>query len=249
MTERANTLYKNGSRFYSFPDGVQHPGVTSILASLPAPWLGAWNGKMAAEFAVDHMTVLTDLMDRGDRKAAVELVKGAARRSTSGSADLGTRVHEFCERTLLGDAVEDAQSEDEALMRTAFEAFVRDWKPELIISEATVRNETVGFAGSFDSVLNLGGINVLVDYKSGKAVRESAVLQLNAYANAESLADGSPMPKIEAAAILHIRPTGCLLYPAKLSDEAYDYFKACRKIFDWETTKRSFLGKPITPNN
>jgi hypothetical protein len=248
MTERPNTTFKAGSRYYEFPDGVQHPGVTSILGMLPKPWLGAWNGKMAAEWAVAHMSVLNDLVGRDD-KAAVELIKGAARRSTAGSADLGTAIHEYAEATMLGAPVVDPISDDEAGMRRAFDAFVTDWKPELVVSEFTIRNDSVGYAGSGDSVLSIGGVNVIVDYKSGKGIHEEVALQLVAYARAESFADGSPLPLIEAGAVLHIRPDIYKFHPVKLTDEGFEYFKALRKVFDWESSKRSFLGKPITPNN
>lgn len=246
--ERAGTSFKGGSRFYTFDDGVQHPGVTSILNMLPKPFLGPWQAKMAAEWAVTHMSVLNDLAGRDD-KAAVELIKGAARRSTSGSADLGTAVHEYIEAVLLGNSVQDAATADESLMRASFQDFLKDWKPEVVITEATIRNDTVGYAGSLDAVLNIGGVNIIVDWKTGKSVHEETALQLTAYSRAEQLSNSDKLPPIEAGAVLHVRPDGYKFHPVKLTDEGFSYFVALRHIFDWESSKRSFLGKPITPNN
>lgn len=246
--ERTGTSFKNGSRIYTFDDGVQHPGVTSILNMLPKPFLGPWQAKMAAEWAMDHLTVLNDLADR-DKKAAVELIKGSARRSTAGSADLGTAVHEYIEATLLGDNTADAISDDETAMRGAFHAFLNDWKPDVVITEATVRNDAVGYAGSLDAVLNIGGVNIVVDWKTGKSVHEETALQLTAYSRAEQLTNGEALPAIEGGAVLHIRPEGYKFHPVKLTDEGFSYFVSLRHIFDWESSKRSFLGKPITPNN
>jgi hypothetical protein len=243
--ERAGTSFKGGSRFYTFDDGVQHPGVTSILNQLPKPFLVPWASKISAEWAMQHLSVLNDLAGK-DEKAGIELIKTASKRSTSGSAELGTRVHEFCELTLLGDAVEDAQSEDEANMRDSFRAFLKDWSPEVIITEATVRNDTTGYAGSLDAILNIGGTTVVCDWKTGRSLHSEVGLQCAAYRYAEQLGNGDPMPVVEGAAVLHITAKGYALHPVKAGPEQFEVFKHLRAIFDWSTGgERGVIGKAL----
>lgn len=248
--ERAGTSFKGGSRFYTFDtDGVSHPGVTSVIQCLPKPYLVPWASKLSAEWAMQHLSVLNDLAGKDD-KAAIEMIKTASKRSTAGSAELGTRVHAFCELTLLGDAVEDAQSEDEANMRNSFLSFLKDWSPEVIITEATVRNDATGYGGSLDAVLNIGGVNVVADWKTGKSLHSEVATQLAAYRYAETLADGSPMPLVEGAAVLHITTKGYSLCPVKAGPEQFEVFKHLRAIFDWVNGgDRGVIGKALTVPN
>lgn len=237
------TQTRGGSRLYVFPDGVKHPGVTSIIGQLPKPFLVPWAAKLAAEWAVDNLAIVNDLCKR-DKKAAVELIKGASRRSTAGSADVGTEVHGYFESLLLGDPT-PALSEDAQPFAGPLHDFVLDWKPEAVLTEATVRSDSVGYAGSFDAVISIGGDNILIDLKTGKSVYPDVSLQLAAYRFADCLADGSSLPRIDGAAVLHVRPEGYKFHPVKADVEAFAIFTHLRSIFDWDTAKSSHLGAPL----
>lgn len=240
------TRTSNGSRLYVFPDGAKHPGVTSIIGQLPKPFLVPWAAKMAAEWAVDNLAIVNDLCKR-DKKAAVELIKGASRRSTAGSADVGTEVHGYFEALLLGAELPPISDEAAAFL-PGLRNFVDDWSPKAVLTEATVRSDSVGYAGSLDAVVELGGDNILLDLKTGKSTYPDVSLQLAAYRFADCLADGSPLPRIDGAAVLHVRPElldGYQLKPVKADAEAFEFFKHLRATFDWETAKSSHLGAAL----
>jgi hypothetical protein len=234
-----------GSRLYVFPDGAKHPGVTSIIGQLPKPFLVPWAAKLSAQWAMDNLPILNDLAKR-DTKAAVELIAGASRRSTAGSADTGTEVHGYFEALLLGDPL-PALSEDAQPFAGPLHDFVADWKPTAVMTEGTVRSDSVGYAGSFDAIVDIAGEHVLLDLKTGKGTYPEVSLQLAAYRFADSLADGSPVPRIDACAVLHVRPGHYSLSPVKGDAEAFEFFKHLRALFGWDSAKSSHIGAALTP--
>ena len=101
---KVQTLKRGGSRFYVEPETQEKvPGVTSILSMLPKPFLTFWSAKMVAEFAVDNFGAYSQLIMNGQRQAAIDLLKGAPRRFTSGRADIGTEAHGLFEMMGRGE--------------------------------------------------------------------------------------------------------------------------------------------------
>lgn len=92
---------------------------------------------------------------------------------------------------------------------------------------------------------------VLGDNKTTKSgVHAEVALQLSAYERADYilLPDGTqvPIPSIDAAAVLHLRPEGWKLVPIQTSDDAFKTFLALKEVMAWDKTlSKAVVGKPI----
>lgn len=248
MAERIGTVYIGGARHYIVPEtGVKAPGVTSILNMLPKPFLSPWAAKLAAEYAVDNLTAVADIASR-DRQAAVDLIKGAPKRSTAGSAGFGTEVHDYLEAKVLGHDLPKMSARATEFI-PAIDRWFDKWQPEAVLTEASVYGECEAgpYAGSFDGVLRLCGENVLVDWKTGNSVHEEVSIQLACYRFATGIIGaGVPgLPEIDAAAVIHVRPDVVKLYPVSASPDKLDVFSSLYHVWQWEQSKKGALGRPM----
>lgn len=243
-TERPNTQFTGGSRFY-VREGVKLPGVTSVINMLPKPFLVNWAAKMTAEFAADQIGTLLPLV-LSDRKAAVELMSGASRRYTKGAGEVGTAAHALFEQMATGKDP-GRQHPDMQPFVDHFKAFLDKFQPEIIAQEQTVWNETEGYAGSFDAVVNIGGERIVVDWKTTKSgIHSEVALQLAAYRYGRELYDGTPMHKVEGGAVLHVRPEGWQLVPVRCDEVVFEHFTNLLKVFAWDSQfQRTVIGKAL----
>ncbi|MFI6444702.1 PD-(D/E)XK nuclease family protein [Kitasatospora sp. NPDC050543] len=246
------TIRRSGARFYIDPeDGDRKlPGVTSILSMLPKDFLRYWAAKLVAETAVNRWEYVHGLI-QDDPDGMVDYLKRAPDRFTRQAASTGTEAHDLFERLARGERV-GRVSLDMTQYARHFAEFLQSQQPEFIHLEETVWSDTHGYAGSFDAIARIDGEVVILDWKTTRSgVHEDVALQLKAYAMADRIilaADGSsvPVPTIDAAAVLHVRPEGAKLVPADCSDDLFDFFCALIKVFDWETgRKRRVIGKPV----
>lgn len=254
----------DGPRTYAWPPQPPHEfevlSVTSAIKSLNKPFLVGWAAKMSAECAVeDHAIIGAMLEKKNGKKAALDYVKQARFRDSSGKADRGTIVHAAVESYMDGkpvdkDAVQQALEEKnvpEHLWKATYKMidgvleFLFDFEPEVFWSEATVYSREYGYAGTADLIckMRIGDsvLPVILDIKTGKAVYNETAMQLTAYASAEfvGLDDGTEKPLLpEGGEIRHgvvIRPTAAGKYERvnfDLTDEVFDKFLACLELAD-----------------
>ena len=167
------------ARVYIF-DGVTYPSVTSVIGMMDKPALINWAARLAAEYSQDNRAALGQL----DPEAAVDAIKGAWRRSRDRAANFGTAVHEMIEsRETPEPDSELAPYVDGAA------AFLKGFKLDVTSQEVTVVSKEHGYAGTMD-VLALRPKDdavVVVDWKSGKGLYDSAALQLSALMNADHI--------------------------------------------------------------
>lgn len=247
------TVSHGGSRFYVDPNDARHKviGVTSVLNQIAKQqFLGPWQAKLTAECAVDDLDVWGPLAKR-DRAGAVDFLKRAPGRSTQGSADRGTRVHEMIEHVLTDGLVE---LDDE--LRPFYDAFIEfltATQAKAVLVEQTVWNDTLGYAGSFDAVLEIDGQNIIVDWKTSRSIYPETALQLCAYANADGVmhADGTitDLPEIHGAAVLHLADAGKSIkwsfVPLSI-DGLMPFFTALIKATEWAAAiSQTVVGRPI----
>ncbi|MDJ0461998.1 hypothetical protein [Streptomyces sp. H27-C3] len=258
------TIQRGGSRFYVHPDRpeIKHPGVTSVVAMLPKPFLMFWAAKMTAELAVDSLPFVAQMAER-DRQGAVDYLKGASRRYTKVRADVGSEAHDLFERMIRGEFIGHVHPDLEAY-RENFAAFLAAVNPELVRAEDVAWSDEHGYAGSFDAVLRVwldedgnptpdrSGVPhlLMVDWKTSKDTYPDVALQMSAYANAERIisADGSsePMPEFDGAAVLHITPELWAFKPVRIDAEIFAFFLALRKVFTWDRdVSKSVIGRAI----
>lgn len=247
---KLSTIKRGDTRYYVNAEGEKVPGVTSIINQLPKPFLAGWAAKVVAEWCADNAGSFLQLLINGERDSALQLAKGAPRRSTSDAANVGSSVHDYFELYARGDAPKRAPLDVQPFVRHIQE-FHDKYQPEYLFLEDAVWSYTHDYAGSFDWIARINGEVVLGDTKTTRSgVHAEVALQLNAYANADVLIkseDGAEVeiPKFDAAAVFHLRPEGWKLVPVRLAPEVFDHFLALRKTFDWTTSlKDQVLGDP-----
>jgi hypothetical protein len=255
MPEKISTIQRGGSRFYVNAETREKvPGVTSVLAMLPKPFLTFWAARMTAEAAVDNLAAVASIAER-DRDGAIDYLKGAHRRYTKTRADVGSDAHDLFERMIRGEYVPRRVHPDLQPYREGFAEFLDVVRPRLLRAEDVAWSDTHKYAGSFDALLEVEDddgtpLVVMADWKTSKATYPDVALQLSAYANADRLIDPEgnsvPMPRIDAAAVLHITPDQWAFKPVRLDDEIFGYFLTLRKVFDWDReVSKTVIGKPF----
>jgi hypothetical protein len=256
---KVQTTYVAGDRWYVNKDGEKRPGVSAILNMMPKPALPGWAAREAAAFAVENIEVVKALAAT-DRKAAVDLIKGAPWRKSGKAADDGTLVHGLAE-TLMRDRIENRKSTFRVPQGTMdfLRNFARfstefDVTPKLI--ETTVWDDEHDYAGTLDGLytLTVGGetIDAIVDIKTGASgVWPEASLQQTAYKRARYYIDPDtgelrPMPKTDAAFALWLRPEGWALIPLTTDDETWEQFLRLRASYEWKRLReKQAVGKAV----
>lgn len=227
---------KHGHRIYTWA-GREFPSVTAVIkGGVPAPFLAPWAAKAAAEFAVANLDRLA-LLPAGQAVREVKQAPWAARDRAAGLGDL---VHAAVEAYATGQPRPELPAEATPFL-AGFDRFLADHTPRFVCCEATVYSRRFGYAGTLDAVCELpaGGQVTLLDVKTGKRVYPEAALQLAAYAAADFIGspDGTqqPLPPIEAAAVLHLRPDGYQLVPVPIGRAVLEAFLAALAVFRWTT--------------
>jgi hypothetical protein len=214
-------------RHYQHPKtGELLPSVTNIIGVLNKPALPRWAAKMVAEQAV----AMRDSLPNLEPDEAVDLLKGAPWRKSGRAADRGTTVHAYLEARLQGLEPKEISGEA-ARFRKAADAFLDEWEPEPVAIELTVFGP--GYAGTGDLWCRARGANILLDYKTSKAIYNEAALQLAALAHATLDPDGNPIPATDEAWVIRIGEDG---YEAKqVADLDYNYqaFIAALQLWHW----------------
>ena len=247
----------DGPRIYPWPPQPPHEfeviSVTSALKSLPKPFLIGWAAKMSAEYAVDNLSILTEMVAKGDERAAIDLVKGARFRDMNKKADRGTIVHAAVEAYIAGTQVDkdevDAQLEEKRVPKAMWKSahlmisgvyqYLQDTEPEVYRSESTAYSRTYGYAGTADlfarTHVGSGRVPVVIDIKTSKDIYDEVALQLVGYARADfvGLDDGTEEPLIPTGERIEygivVRPTPSGKYETAtfaLTDALYARFLA-----------------------
>ena len=247
------TIKRGGSRFYVHPEtAAKVPGVTSIVGNLPKPFLKFWGEKLVAEEAVDNLPAVTQLLMNGKRQAAIDMLKGAPRRTTSDAAQMGTDVHGLVEKLNRGESLGQLHPDLQPWIDN-YRTWLEDWQPQFLFVEATAWSETHGYAGTLDGICKVEGDLLMWDLKTGKATYPEVGLQLSAYANADYLisADGTKteLPKIDLGAVLHLRTDSCTFKPVRIDAPVFEVFKSLIQVTEWlSEISKTVLGAPLTQN-
>lgn len=182
---------------------------------------------------------------------AIEAAKGSA------GANLGTALHAFTERVDLGEDIR---------VPSPWDADVRAYQQTLAAAgvvidrryvERIVVNHTLGVAGTFDRLLEVPGLGLVVaDVKTGGFLEWGAIaIQEALYANAEQLYDPTtdtcePMPFVntDVAIVIHL-PVGqatCTLYTVDIK-AGWEMAQTVRTVREWRRRRDlSAIYQPIT---
>lgn len=223
------------------------PSVTTILSVLDKPALVGWAAKTVAEYAADNLAAVQQL----ERDDAVALLKGVPWRNRDKAASRGTDAHTYAERRMMFGLAPGPSNESEAKVDKVLDTI----KPHPVLTEGTVWNDTVGYAGTFDGIWKVGRKTVLIDWKSGKGVYPESGLQAVAYGHGEQIITASSiedMPHCDEAWIVHVPEDGpWAIHPVSLdSDMDWIAFRATRAVWYWQAHGADLiLGQRRIDNN
>jgi hypothetical protein len=235
------------------------PGVSSIVDMMPKGALTPWASRLAAEYAVDNLNEVTELLSEMDgKKRAVEKIKNASSRYADKAAKEGTAVHHYAEtvaRAVKENTKPKADDMPPGIMPYLknYVRFLKEFEVEPVMLENVVWNEEIGYAGRIDMACILHSISedlVIVDTKSGASgVWESVSLQQTAYRYAESWWDEKddalkPMPEIAGAYALWLRPEGFALIPVDTTQVELAQFQRLRGSLEWKRTRSTKVIRP-----
>lgn len=241
-------------------DGKWVPGVTTVIGVLEKPAIPKWAAKSVAEYVADNREAVEHLYAAG-RGPMVASLKEIPWQKRDAAADRGTQFHDYAERLLLGEEI-DVPDEQVPLVESAL-AFMEDWDIRPVLNEQCVASREHWYAGKLDLVADHNrGPRAIFDWKSGKAIYESAAFQLNAYGHAEFYGEhGNEQPMadlgIGSAYGVHIRADGYDVYPLPYGPRIFDEFLVIRRAYDinkrakgdWRTPGSGYVGVAVQPQN
>lgn len=221
------TFTEKGHRYRL--DGRPVPSVTTLIkGGLPAPALMRWSARTVAEYVAanpDHCEQLRALGEGPMARALADIPwdyrdKAAVR---------GTDVHNLAQRLVHGEQVDVPEHLIDYV--TACVAFLDEWQPTPLIVERPLAHRAHWWAGKPDLFATLpDGRIILYDYKTGASgIWPETAFQQAAYAHAEFYVaeDGTeqPIPPIDLAAAVWLRPDGYDVIPVRADDAVYADFR------------------------
>lgn len=243
MTSPIHAVATDKGRYYSLPGyGEQYISVTNVLGVISAPAIINSAAKRAAECAVGEENIWRALQQEEGDVAAIDYIKGAARRYMMSRGELGTAVHHACEHP------ERECSDEVRPFLAAFLRWIERDQPEIIAQEVTVFNPERKYAGTADLVVKMpNGKVYIADVKSGFLAKKAA-LQMCAYARATHYVKGdasAPVPwTIDGAFVIDLKdktPGGEFkIQYCDIGDESWRTFTACLNLWAFEERRDVF---------
>lgn len=241
---------------YRFPgkQGAQYKRVTTLKGVLGSgSALIDWAARCVAERAQELVTLYT-IGELSLDALLVELqkdeLKTAHNQKRDTAADFGTTFHQMVEGWANGDQNVLHDLPDSPEIWSCAEAFANwndTYEPNWIRNEFTVFNDTMGYAGTVDALVEIQGVRILLDVKTSKGIYGEYALQLAAYRNAEWIGtptgDRIPMEQVDECAILHVRPKTettpavCNLLRFVVDDPQWAAFKSCCDLYRWQKSQ------------
>ena len=212
------------THYYQDANGQKIPGVTTILnEGLPKPALINWAANATAEAAVNRWDELAG-MGPADR---LKILKAARYEDRDAAAKRGTEVHALAEQLMVGREVavpDELRGHVEAYVR-----FLDEWNPVPVLTEATVVNYSIGYAGTLDMVFDCHAGRVLADIKTTRSgIYGETALQLAAYRYAEVYLTGdieADMVDVDETWAIWVRADGYSVIPVNTSPAVFDDFR------------------------
>lgn len=222
-------------------------------------WAKAGRAEVERRQAIGELTSIK-LPKLTTPELALRLLKAEPERVRDEAGDLGIDVHNEAEALVLRLARETGEAwaegtdmpdwPDELLghMRS-FVAFLDDWRPQYLATEATVFNRPQAYGGTLDAIVRILvpiardvflPMPVVLDYKSGRNVHPEVAMQLSAYARGQFIGlpdrvTEVPMPPVDQdqGLVLHLTPKGYKLWLVPIGPDVFDAFRYAREVYRW----------------
>lgn len=249
------------------------PGVTTVLgAGLAVPFgiPSSWAARLVAEFVAEHRDWL---IQAPDPRFIIDGLKAIPRNNTADAALKGTTIHAYADRLKDGLPVELEPGHDEWFPHVEGVArFLDEWAVDVHCAEIPLALTQLRVCGTTDLLarstpiveqvnrmraevdlpeLPADALGVL-DYKSGKALRDKDRVQVETYRRADlAHIDGveQAMPALHWSGLVHVTADGCqleLIHPG-YHDALFRLFRAA--LFEWEALdeKRGWIKAASRP--
>jgi len=240
LPKRALARSSYGGRGYrplGHPEEPVLPSVTTILKNEAKPAISQWVADQTAAWAVANVDKLLTM----DEAKAFGMLRWYWNRSPkdplskesellgyhagvlSDSGELGDAVHEWIEADLSGTTPYPDVSDKGARFWecvSAWDAFKAQHEITFHRTEVTVwnnRSDGLGYAGTFDLLLEIDGVLTLVDIKTSRGLYSSTWMQLAALFNAPVLLEEGEdgvdkyihdwTAPVKNLAVIHVRPS------------------------------------------
>ena len=143
-------------------------GVTTYCNALSKDFIAPWAAKLAAEYVAENLS-------KGNKTVVID----EAKNQHKVMADVGKRAgklgHAYVEAKLLGRSVtmpsDEADVKVVESVKTAYEAFMKDWEPEIVGVESVLYSKAHDYAGTADLVCKIKGKLVILDWKTTNTSR------------------------------------------------------------------------------
>ncbi|WP_433235373.1 hypothetical protein ACQPYK_25230 [Streptosporangium sp. CA-135522] len=236
-----------------------------------------WAAKVTAETAMDNVVEMVAASRTEEGRAEfVKWLKQEPNRRKDERADVGSAVHKLVECKILGEPAPIRLLANPELRPYIdhFNRWVAEWEIDFEASEMVVAHYEDEYAGTLDylfrsrKVAKKFGVSsdtiFAGDTKTGgeldgrtydgnvHGVYPEAGLQMAAYRKAPWgwLRDGERIPlppRHDMGVILHLRPEGYNLYPARCGDDMYEVFQTIRRIAEFSTgLAKNVIGEALT---
>jgi hypothetical protein len=261
--EKVAGVYMNDKHQYWLNGDGPVPSVTTILGIMDKPAVGVFKAKEAARaiyrrFSAARLAV-------GPEDEAIKWALSEADKVRDLAASFGSSVHLLAD--LVGNAPQGQESDptgfgvDESTYPyiEAYRGFLGRYSASAIVSSEKAVWSLKGYAGTYDLLMMIEDDLWLIDIKtSGKGPYPEWGLQLAGYRWADYIVlPGSPelfpMPQIQRAGVLHLRPdlyldTGWRLieYPITYALD-YRSFLSALDLWRWRDSKRFTKSKLLKP--
>ncbi len=203
--------------------------------------------------AVERNTVLQAFLKDGDKDGAIKWLERARYEKSDKAKARGTDLHKAAEARAIGQKP-DIDPANVAYL-DQYDAFLNEFRPEFLMSEAPVYNTKVGYAGTLDAIAKIDGKTVVCDIKTTEHGKDSgryrppypeAALQLSAYRHAlevgliaerrfapggkryylyDPSAHHEPMPATDGAICIVVSPDDYMVIPVRSDEYVFGYFR------------------------
>ena len=247
-TPRLSVPVRGKGRHYENPrTGERVPSVTNALSILDKPALPRWSAGLVAKKAYEIRHELLEM----DEDEAVKWLRNAPWRKSEEAADRGTTIHEWLEKSMLGEELPELTGEA-IEYESAAHRWLDDMQPEPVRLEATMFGD--GYAGTADGIVRIDGQTWLIDFKTSKALYESAALQLAALWGCNQMVTVDytslqEVPEIDRVAAIRIGTEG--VYEMVEVVDLHNHWTAfnyCLKLWEWKHNVKPY-GDSYTRRN
>lgn len=200
LVEETRTSPRKSGRFYVHPSTHEDfPSVTTVIAATTGkPFLVPWAAKLAAEFTIANLDAVVEVYKTIGKDAAIDVIKGEARRLREERRDFGSEVHGIVDVLVKGGAMPDY---DDTIAQYV-DSFIKWWidfNVVPIFTETTVCRREIspgkrGYAGTADLGVECDvpwapghRLRVLVDTKTGERIDNGMAEQLAAYLRSDEV--------------------------------------------------------------